>query len=503
MVNRKNIDKKFALISVYKKNKLKYLCKNLIKHNYEFISTGSTCLKIRQLGFNCLNVSELTNFKEILDGRVKTLNSKIYGSILYNRDINKHVNEFKKLDFPKIDIVIINLYPFEEFIQKKIDKEIIEMIDIGGISLIRAASKNYKDVTILSEIDNYSNLVKNLNKNKGLTDLNFRKSMATKSFKLTSSYDKLIYEWLNNNYENQGKISLKYGENPDQTAYIKSDNKKAIDNFKISGKEISYNNIIDVDSGLNCMAEFNEPTCIIIKHTNPCGVASSNSITTSFLKAFRCDKQSAFGGVVILNRAIDQKLAKQITSSFFEVVVAPNFNKNALKILKERKKLILLKIKKFKKTKLNFRSTIFGNLYQNESSLKINNNFLKNVSLNKLPKKKILDLIFSLKVAKHLKSNSIVLSKNKQTMGLGSGETSRVEALKIAISKKNKNFGSETFVCASDGFFPFNDSIKLLIKNKCEALAQPKGSINDKKVIEYSNKNMLPLYFIKNRLFKH
>ena len=251
------------------------------------------------------------------------------------------------------------------------------------------------------------------------------------------------------------------------------------------------------------MAEFSEPTSIIIKHTNPCGVASSNNITSAFIKSYKSDPKSAFGGIIFLNRKVDLKLAKKIHKNFYEMVVAPNFDKNALNILKQKKKLILLKIPKIKKQNIEFKSTLFGDLYQTKDLTPINRKFLNLSSVKKASSKLIDDLIFSLKVAKHLKSNAVVLSRNKQTVGLGHGQTNRFDALNSAIKNMNKYFKTKSFVCASDGFFPFTDSIKLLNKNGCNIVAQPKGSINDKKIISFSIKNKISLYFIKNRLFKH
>ncbi len=299
------------------------------------------------------------------------------------------------------------------------------------------------------------------------------------------------------------KIKLKYGENPNQEAYIINNTKKTIFDFQISGKKLSYNNIIDVDSGLKCLDEFKEPTSIIIKHTNPCGVASAKNILTAFKNSYKSDSKSAFGGIIILNRKVTQNLAKIIHKNFFEMVVSPSFDKKALELLKVKKNLILLKIPEYKNSKMNYRSTLFGNLYQTNDRDRIGKSFLKLVSKNKTSTKFIDDLIFSLKVVKHLKSNAIVLSKNKQTIGLGHGQTNRVDALKAAIKIKNANFKIKSFVCSSDGFFPFTDSISLLKKNGCQALAQPSGSINDRKVISFAKENGIYLYFTKNRLFKH
>ena len=299
------------------------------------------------------------------------------------------------------------------------------------------------------------------------------------------------------------KIILRYGENPNQNAYLINNQKNSIFNFQLSGKIISYNNLIDLDSGLKCLAEFNEPTSIIIKHTNPCGVASSDNITDAFIKSYKSDSKSAFGGIIFLNRVVNLKLAKQIHKNFYEMVVAPNFDKNALNLFKKKKKLILLKIPKIKKQNIEFKSTLFGDLYQTKDLTPINRKFLNLSSVKKASSKLIDDLIFSLKVAKHLKSNAVVLSRNKQTLGLGHGQTNRVDALNFAIKNKRKYFKKVSFVCASDGFFPFTDSINILNKNGCNVIAQPSGSINDNKIILFAIKNKISLYFIKSRLFKH
>ena len=299
------------------------------------------------------------------------------------------------------------------------------------------------------------------------------------------------------------KVLLRYGENPNQKAYLINKQKSSIFDFQLSGKIISYNNLIDLDSGLKCLAEFSEPTSIIIKHTNPCGVASSNNITSAFNKSYKSDPKSSFGGIIFLNRKVDLELAKKIHKNFYEMIVAPNFDKSALNILKQKKKLILLKIPKINKQNIEYKSTLFGDLYQTKDLTPINKKFLNLASVKKASSKSIDDLIFSIKVAKHLKSNAVVLSRNKQTVGLGHGQTNRFDALNSAIKNMNKYFKTKSFVCASDGFFPFTDSIKLLNKNGCNIVAQPKGSINDKKIISFSIKNKISLYFIKNRLFKH
>ena len=299
------------------------------------------------------------------------------------------------------------------------------------------------------------------------------------------------------------KFKLRYGENPNQNAWMKINSNESLFDFQINGKKISYNNIIDLDSGLRCLSEFNEPTSLIVKHTNPCGVASANKIENAFIKSFKSDSKSAFGGIIFLNRKVNLNLAKIIFEFFFEMVVATDFDKSALNLLKKKKKLILLKIPKIKEERIEFRSTLFGDLYQTKDFTTINNKFLTLASNNKTSNKLIDDLLFSLKVVKHLKSNAIVLTCNKQTVGLGLGQTNRVDALKFAIKNKKKHFKNKSFVCVSDGFFPFTDSLKLLNINGCCAVAQPSGSINDDKIIYFANKKNIPLYFIKNRLFKH
>ena len=494
---------RYALVSVFNKNKLDFLCKNLSNNNYSLIATETTCSYIRKLGYKCISTSKITKYKNLLDGRVKTISPEIFSSILHERENTNHIKQIERLHIPKIDIVIVNLYPFKKFVDSNNEKKITDMIDIGGCSLLRASSKNYKDVTIISQINDYSKLVKNLIKNKGVTDISFRKYMATKAFEETYKYDQNIFRWLNKTKLKNKKISLRYGENPNQKSYLETEGTNSILKYKISGKNLSYNNIMDVDSGIKCLNEFDEPTCIIIKHTNPCGVASSKLIETAFRNALQCDVTSAFGGVILINRKMSVDLAKQISNSFFEIVVATSYDQLCLDILAKRKNLILLKIKKLNMKKREFKSTIFGTVYQDNSSIKINKRFLRTVSKKNTSSKLVEDIIFSLKVVKHLNSNAIVLSYNKQTLGIGSGFTSRIEAIKTALEKVRLNFKNKKFVCASDGFFPFTDSLKILKKNRCNVVAQPSGSINDNEIINFANKNNISLFFTKNRLFKH
>ena len=505
MVIRKNLNSN-ALVSVFDKTDLKQLCSTLIKYNIGIISTGATAKKIISLGFKCKEISSLTKFKEILDGRVKTLNPKIHASILFKRNDVNHKKTFNKLNFPKIDFVIVNFYPFSKISNNENPNKKIEMIDIGGPSMIRSASKNFEYVTTICNKKYYKPLIEELKKNNGKTSLNFRKRMAQKNFKLTSDYDLSIFDWFNkDNKKNFGnKIKIKYGENPNQKAFFIKTSKSNILNSQLGGGNIGYNNILDISEGLNCLNEFKEPTCVIIKHNNPCGVASAINITTAYLKALQSDPVSAFGGVILLNRKIDIKLAEIIKQRFFEVLVAPKFSRVVLEIFKSKKRLIIIdSINLEKEKKINFRSVNSGVLYQEENLYKITKSQIKLVSNKKISSKIIEDMIFSFKVAKHIKSNAIVLANNKQTLGIGAGQMSRLDSTRIAILKYKDFFKNKKFVCASDAFFPFIDNIELLIKLKCIAIIQPGGSINDDKIINFANKKKVSLFFVKNRVFKH
>jgi phosphoribosylaminoimidazolecarboxamide formyltransferase/IMP cyclohydrolase len=470
------------------------------------ISTGATAKKIISLGYECKEISSLTKFKEILDGRVKTLNPKLHASILYKRQNPEHEKVFKKLNFPIIDFVIVNFYPFAKISNKENPDKKIEMIDIGGPSIIRSASKNFASVTTICDKKYYDPLIKELTINKGVTSLAFREKMAERNFKLTSDYDLSIFKWFKGNKKRQSnnKIKIKYGENPNQKAYYLINNKSNLFSSQLSGKSLGYNNILDVSEGLNCLKEFDEPTCVIIKHNNPCGVASDTNIKSAYLKAVESDPESSFGGVVLVNRKIDKDLARLIYNKFYEIILAPKFNILSLKILTSKEKLIVIDSKNLKQANNKiFKSVNSGTLYQDFNSYKISKSEIKLVS-HKKPSNEILeDLIFAYKVAKHVKSNAIVFARNKQTVGIGAGQMSRLDSTRMAILKYKDMFRDKNFVCASDAFFPFTDNIKKLIRNNCEAIAQPSGSKNDRKIIDYAKKKKLPLYFLNFRLFKH
>ena len=499
-------NKRFALISTYNKENLKFICKTLNKYKIEIISTGSTAVEIKKNNIKCHLISDITRFKEILDGRVKTLHPKIYASILYKREEKKHLKTFNEINFPKIDFVIVNLYPFKSIITKNKDEaECLDMIDIGGPTLLRAGAKNYKSITTICDTKDYKKFAQNLYLNNGKTTLNFRKKMAQKSFSTTFDYDLSISNWFKNKKKIDKRIKLKYGENPNQKAlFVPNHKEKSILEGKIQGKEIGYNNFLDAEAGLNCINEFIEPTCVIIKHNNPCGVASSSSINLAFEKALNSDSESSFGGIVVLNRSVNAKLAKEITKHFFEIIIANNFYTKALNELSFKKKLILIKYNTlFMKQKKELRSTIGGILIQKKNLLKVNKNDLNYIGNKKVGTKELNDIIFAAKVCKHVKSNAIVLVKNKKTIGIGAGQMSRSDATKLAILKIPKKLKSSKFVCASDAFFPFIDNIKRLKKSNCKSIVVPFGSINDEKIINYAKKVKIDLYLTKYRFFKH
>ena len=502
----------YALISVFDKSSLYKLCKIFKKNSIKIISTGATAKHIKKIGYSCKEISKLTNFKEMLDGRVKTLHPAIHASLLFKRNNNKQIKSFDSLKFPEINFVIVNLYPFSDAIKlnKNLDK-CIDMIDIGGSALLRSSAKNYESVTTISNIKDYKQFIDEMKRNKGKTTLKFRKKMAIKSFSETSKYDQKIAIWLqkldrSNSIKNTSHQKLKYGENPSQKAFYLSNSKNNVfKKAKLCGKEISYNNILDIDAAINCINEFSEPTCAIFKHNNPCVVSSSLNISKAFNKALECDPLSVFGGIVIINRKIDKNLATKINKIFFEIIIAKSFDKNAINILNKKKNLILIDLNKinYKKTK-HIRSVVGGHLIQEINLSKISKSNIILASNKKASKKIIDDLVFALKVSKHVKSNSIVIAKNKQTIGIGAGQMSRIDSTKLAIMKYYKyNKGLKNFVAASDAFFPFNDSVKLLIKKGCCSIIQPSGSLNDKNVIKYVNKKKVSLYFINNRFFKH
>jgi len=505
---------KRAIISVSDKSNLKLILPTLKKFNIEIISSGNSFKKIRSMKYNCINVSNYTGFSEILDGRVKTLHPKIHAGILNIRKNSTHRRDLKKQNIPDIDLVIVDLYPFEKQLEEK-SKKLIEYIDVGGQTLIRAAGKNFNDVTVISNIDDYFQLVKELKINKGSTSIKFRKFMSAKAFGLTAYYDSVVSNWLNNQLNIKfpekktvhGKLieRLRYGENPHQQGGLY----KTTDNLgikKIHGKQLSYNNYNDIYSALSIVSTFKKKEgTVIIKHTNPCGVSAEKNQIKSFKDALACDPISSFGGVVAINSIITKKLALEMNKIFFEIIISIGFKKDAFKILKKRKNIILINCNKFNLT--NEKHYLFlGNAFlsQDSNSMLLNNK-LKIVTRKKPSTSQLNSMKFAFNICKFVKSNAIVLANGKSTIGIGAGQPSRLDSCKIA-SQKALQFVPEKItnsVAASDAFFPFSDGIEELAEVGIEAIIQPGGSINDKKVIEAANNAGLVMAFTGIRHFKH
>jgi phosphoribosylaminoimidazolecarboxamide formyltransferase/IMP cyclohydrolase len=518
-----------CLISVSNKTNIVKLAKFLEKNQVEIISTGGTYKLLKENNIKVLEVSSWTNFPEIMDGRVKTLNPKIHGGLLAIADNPEHQLQAKTHQIEAIDLLIVNLYPFVETVEKTNDEdEIIENIDIGGPAMIRSACKNFYSKTVISEVEDYDLLIDHLNDNNSLskqfaTSLEFRRSMASKAFNNIANYDIAIAKWIGgDHYFLNGKLKqkLRYGENSHQSANVFVNNKHGIVNaIQLQGKELSYNNFNDADCAYNLVLEFDQPACVIVKHANPCGVAISENINLAFDKAFNADSKSAFGGIVAINREVDQKLALLISGIFFEVVIAPKFSSEAIEILSSKKNLRLLEAD-FKKQNNQQVKTISGGFLVQEYDYKtFNIEDLKQVSIKAISNQEIMQLIFAMTVCKHLKSNAIVVANNFQTIGLGIGQTNRVDACEIACLKANKlvneikrtsdyqvdnNQKSDDFLyLASDAFFPFADNIEIAGKYNVRAIVAPSGSIRDQEVIDKANELKIALYFISSRHFKH
>ena len=518
MGNKKNIMKKIqsALISVSDKSNLKPLLQILNKNKVKLISSGGTFKTIKKLKFKCVKISDFTGFKEILDGRVKTLHPKIHAGILNKRNNKSHLKELKNNNFENIDLVIVNFYQFEKTLKKtKNHNKIIENIDIGGPTMVRAAAKNYNDVTVITSTEQYSDLINELKINKGTTSLKFRKKMSQLAFNETAYYDSVISNYFNNTsniYFPQKKIfhgnlieKLRYGENPHQESAIYSQNKNLKIN-KIHGKQLSYNNYNDIFSALTISKTLPKNTgTVIIKHTNPCGVSILKNKIDSYKSALGCDPISAFGGIVSCNFKINKSLALELTKMFFEVIIANGFDKDALKLLKSKKNLRLIDASNFLLNEiLRFNSTNDSILVQSEDKKIFTKNDFKIVSKKKPTKTQFDNLIFAFNVCRYVKSNAIVLTNNKTTIGIGSGQASRLDSCQIAINKMIKfNNDKKEIVAASDAFFPFIDGIEKLVQSGVSAVIQPEGSIKDKDVIKFANATDTVLVFSKTRHFRH
>ncbi|MCF8366605.1 MAG: bifunctional phosphoribosylaminoimidazolecarboxamide formyltransferase/IMP cyclohydrolase [Bacteroidales bacterium] len=501
---------KSALISVFDKSGLDKVVNVLRNFNVRIYSTGGTFDYISKLGAEVTSIETLTSYPSILGGRVKTLHPLVFGGILGRRELESDRMEMQEYNIPEIDLVIVDLYPFEKTVAASdIEQEIIEKIDIGGISLIRAAAKNFKDVIIVPSIDLYKELIDVLNKNSGGSLLAERKYFAAQAFNVSSHYDTAIFNYFNR----QAAIpvfkqsicesnTLRYGENPHQEGFFFGDLSKNFD--QLHGKEISYNNLNDLSAGIDLIREFTEPTVAILKHNNACGLASRNELLEAWKDALAGDPVSAYGGVIVTNGNVDAATAEEMNKLFFEIILAPEYDDDALQILKSKKNRIILKGKSIAPPAYQFKSSLNGVLVQQldaktESSLDLN--FVTN---RKSDEHEISDLLFANKIVKHTKSNAIVLAKNKQLLASGVGQTSRVDALKQAIEKAGTfNFDLAGSVMASDAFFPFADSVEIAHKAGVTAVIQPGGSIRDKDSIDYCNANNVAMAITGFRHFKH
>lgn len=501
-----------ALISVFSKDGLEPIVKKLNAQGVTIYSTGGTQKFINDLGIDVVPVENITDYPSILGGRVKTLHPKIFGGILNRQNNPSDVEEMNSFNIPQIDLVIVDLYPFEKTVASGAShQDIIEKIDIGGISLIRAAAKNFKDVLCVSSVDDYAELLDLISKDNGSISYEDRQRFAAKSFNISSHYDSAIFNYFNQNNEEvvlklseQSGRTLRYGENPHQQGFFFGNFDEMFD--KLHGKELSYNNLLDVDAAVNLMNEFlNEaPTFAILKHNNACGLAQRDTLHQAYVDALAGDPVSAFGGVLICNTEIDLKTAEEIHKLFCEVVIAPSFNVEALELLKGKKNRILLIQKLTELPKNSVRTCLNGYLVQDKDGITDSEEMLETATTLSPTEKEIEDLLFASKLCKHTKSNTIVLAKNKQLCASGTGQTSRVDALNQAIHKANSfDFDLNGAVMASDAFFPFPDCVEIAQNAGITAVIQPGGSIKDQLSIDYCNENKVAMVFTKTRHFKH
>ena len=512
---------KNALVSVSDKSGLEELVSYLDKNIVLFFSTGGTAKFIESLGINVTQVSEITNFPEIMDGRIKTLNPLIYGGILNRSGIDDHVQKEHKMI--NLDLMVINLYPFEETISKKNVNEsnAIENIDIGGPSMIRASAKNFYHKAILTDPEDYESFINELENNDCLISETSRRGLAIKAFRRTAMYDSAIHNYFSQKVDEElipeeiplglKKVSsLRYGENPHQNAglYISQKQDDSLANAKIhQGKELSYNNFLDANTAMNCVMEFDDPACVIVKHVNPCGVAIGENIKNAYEKSFETDPESAFGGVIAVNGCVDKTFASTlIEKQFVEVLIAPDFSEDALGVLKERKNIRVISKKVFEKSSMPFSIQAIdgGFLVQEDDWKMIDKDNLEYVTDKKPTDDQILDLLFAWKVCKYVKSNAIIFAKDQKTIGIGAGQMSRVNSAKIASLKAAAaNLETNGSVMASDGFFPFSDSIQMASDNGISCIIQPGGSIKDNEVIQEANKNNIAMVLTRMRHFRH
>ena len=500
---------KTALVSVFHKDGLDDIIKMLHADGVEFLSTGGTQSFIESLGIPCNAVEDLTGYPSILGGRVKTLHPKVFGGILNRRDNETDAAQITEYEIPSIDLVIVDLYPFEQTVASGAEEAaIIEKIDIGGISLIRAAAKNFNDVAIVASKGQYGILLDILKRNGATTTLEDRRLLAREAFAVSSGYDSAIFNYFDGAEAStfraavNGKKSLRYGENPHQQGAFYGDFEAMFE--QLHGKEISYNNLLDIDAAVSLIAEFDETTFAVLKHNNACGIASRDTILDAWTAALECDPVSAFGGVLIANRPIDLATAEEVNKIFFEVIIAPEYAPEALEVLKQKKNRIILVQKQPNTTTKQYRSLLGGVLVQDRDLHSEQPAELRQATDRAVEADRIADLLFANKIVKHSKSNAIVLAKNRQLCASGVGQTSRVDALRQAIEKAHSfNFDLNGAVMASDAFFPFADCVEIAHKAGVDAVIQPGGSVRDQETIDYCNANNIAMVMTGIRHFKH
>jgi phosphoribosylaminoimidazolecarboxamide formyltransferase / IMP cyclohydrolase len=501
---------KTALISVYSKEGIEDFARALESYGIQIISTGGTYDFLVGRGIHAISIESITSYPSILGGRVKTLHPKIFGGILWRRNQLADVGDVEKYDIPSVDLVVVDLYPFEKTVSSTVDEdEIIEKIDIGGISLIRAAAKNYAHVVVVPSADSYQKLLEILSDNNGYTHLDHRRHFAAQAFNVSSHYDIEIFKYFNR-HENipvfkqsiLPSLPMRYGENPHQNGTFYGNLQEVF--TQLHGKELSYNNLVDVDAAINLIGEFSTPTVAIIKHTNPCGIASRTSFREAYLDALACDPVSAFGGIIIANGIIGMETAEELNKLFFEILIADGYENDALDRLKSKKNRIILQKNSFVFSSRQFKSVLNGVLEQEKDVKSEEETDFQYVTSKKPSQQETEALVFANKIVKHLKSNTIVLIKNNQLVGCGMGQTSRVDALRQAIVKAHA-FGFDTFgsVMASDAFFPFADCVEIAGEAGITAVIQPGGSIRDVDSVNYCNEHDMSMVFTGIRHFKH
>jgi len=497
-----------ALISVYHKHNLDELAKTLDRLGVRIYSTGGTARFIRALGIEVVEVADLTGYPSILGGRVKTLHPKVHGGILARRNEESDVQELGQYEIPPIDLVIVDLYPFEETVKSGASQaEIIEKIDIGGIALIRAAAKNYEHVTVVPSQEYYATLLQTLEEHEGGINLQMRKYFAAQAFRVSSHYDTQIFQYMSPEAEvlkiseNQ-RIQLRYGENPHQKGFFYGDIESHFE--QLNGKALSYNNLVDIDAILQIVDDFEEPFFAVVKHTNPCGCAIGTDLYEAWTKALECDPLSAFGGILACNGTVTKQIAESMRKLFFEVLIANDFEEDALEILRKKKKRILLKRKPQTLPNRIVKSALNGYIVQDRDTLVVKQEDMVCKTTRTPLDTEWKDILFGEKVIKHLKSNAIGIVKHQQLIGSGIGQTSRVDAVKQAIQKAiDKGFSLENATLVSDAFFPFADSVKLAFEAGITLVMEPGGSIRDQKTIDFCENNNMCLILTGNRHFKH